>query len=48
MSKQTAGAIFFGFLCVLALSYFVAILHLGNLVRIGINRIGPATLQAPV
>lgn len=48
MSKQTIGVIFFGFLCLLALSYLTAILYFGNLVRTGVNRIGPTVLQAPV
>lgn len=48
MSKQTIGVIFFGFLCVIALSYFIAILFFGDLVRTGINRIGPTVLRAPV
>lgn len=48
MSKQTVGVIFFGILCVLALSYFIAILFFGDLVRKGVNRIGPTVLQAPV
>lgn len=48
MSKQTAGVIFFGFLCVIALSYFIAILYFGDRTRSGIMRIGQTVLQAPV
>lgn len=48
MSKPTIGIIFFGFLCLIALSYFIAVLFFGNLVRTGVNRIGPTVLQAPV
>jgi len=48
MSKQTLGFIVFGILSFLALCYLIAILFFGNLVRAGINRIGPTVLLAPV
>lgn len=48
MSKQTVGFIIFGILSLLALSYLIAILFFGNLVRTGINRIGPTVFLAPV
>jgi len=48
MSKPTIGIIFFGFLCLIALTYLIAVLFFGNLVRTSVNRIGPTVLQAPV
>lgn len=48
MSRTTIGFILFGVLSTIALAYFIAILFVGNLVRTGINRIGPTVLQAPV
>ena len=46
--RLTIGFIVCGILSLLALAYVTAILFTGNLVRAGVNRIGPTVLQAPV
>jgi hypothetical protein len=48
MNKQTVGVIFFGFLSLIALCYLVAIFYSGELIRSGVNRIGPTVLKAPI
>lgn len=42
------GFVAFGISATAALAYFTAIFFVGNLVRQGVNRIGPTVLQAPV
>jgi len=46
--RPITGIVLLGVISFFVLIYFVVILFFGNIVRAGVNRIGPTVLQAPV